>query len=140
LRSDLFEVAAMPTASPMVVRLPFHITPGEDEALASWIVQISAALRQSSLVLGRTAFGVDAAADPEWWRRPSDATLSRISARTGFDPEQVRAMTFLGWATARCDEDADRFGSRRWTAPTANHRRDGSISAVNARPRTNDRT
>lgn len=113
----------MPMALPKAMRLPCHITPGEDETLVSWIAQISAALGQSSLMLGRTAFGVDAAADPEWWRRPSDATLSRISARTGHNPAQVRGMTFQGWATARSDEDAERFGSQRWTAPVPSHLR-----------------
>ncbi len=113
----------MPTGLPKTMRLPCHITPAEDEALVSWIAHISAALGQSPLLFGRSAFGIDAAADPEWWRRPSNATLSRISARTGLDPVRVRDMTFLGWATARGDEDAERFGSRRWTAPTSSHLR-----------------
>ncbi len=113
----------MLTALPRTVRLPRHIEPAGDEALASWIAQISAMLGQSPLMLGRSAFGVDASVDPQWWRRPSDATLSRIGDRTGLEPARLRTMTFLGYAAARSDEDADRFASRRWISPVPSQRR-----------------
>jgi transposase len=123
LWSDLFEVAAMPVVSSASARLPRHITPGEDEALVSWVARMSLALDQSPLMLGRIAFGVDAAADPEWWRRPSDATLGLICERTGLDRSRLEATTLRGWAMARDDEDAERFTSRRWMTPKPSRRR-----------------
>jgi len=113
----------MPAALTAVTRLPCYIAPAEDEALASWFTQMSAQLGQSPLMLGRLAFGVDGAADPEWWRRPSDTTLCRISDRTGLGLAQLQAMTFLGWATAHHDESAARFTGSRWRAQRVTRRR-----------------
>ena len=59
----------------------------------------------------------------KWWRRPSDATLGLIGERTGLDRYRLEAMTLRGWATAREDEDAERFTSRRWTTPKPSRRR-----------------
>ena len=41
------------------------------------------ALRQSPLMFSRHGFKVDAAGDPEWWRRPSAGQLETIAERTG---------------------------------------------------------
>jgi hypothetical protein len=123
LRSDLFEVAPMPKAPQARALLPLHIEPATDEALVSWVAQTSAALGQSPLMFGRHGFNVDAAGDPEWWRRPTDAVLAAISERTGVDRARLRAMTFLDWSIARDDEDAERFASRRWTNPKPGRRK-----------------
>ena len=68
-------------------------------------------------MFGRIAFGIDGAADPAWWWRPPEATLFRISTRTGLDPARLRGMTFLGWAATRGDEDVERFANLGWVAP-----------------------
>lgn len=119
LRCELFEVAAMPRVSPGIVRLPRHVEPAEDEALVSWLARLGADLELSPLVLGSTAFGVDGRQDPEWWRRPSDAVLAQISARTGLPPARLRAMTLLDYATARSDEAPERLSGRRWVTPAS---------------------
>lgn len=92
--------------------LPLHVIPQNGEALASWMARLSAALRLSPLALGRLAFGVDAAADPDWWRRPSAEMLALIAQKTGVSIRELAAMTFTGCASARDDEAPHRFGSR----------------------------
>ncbi|WP_244440106.1 TniQ family protein [Mesorhizobium metallidurans] len=123
LRSDLFAVSAMPEAFPARAMLPVHIEPGADEALVSWLVQLSWALRQSPLMFSRHGFKVDAAGDPEWWRRPSAGQLATIAERTGVEQARLKAMTLLGWSIARDDEGAQRFTSRRWTNPKLGRRK-----------------
>lgn len=93
--------------------LPLHVAPQNGEALASWIARLSVNLRLSPLVLGRMAFGIDAAVDPEWWRRPSAETLALIAKRTGVNTSELAAMTFIGWASAWDDETPQRLGGRR---------------------------
>jgi len=123
LRSEAFEVAAMPRQAVDTARLPRHVAPDDGEALISWIAQLGADLAMSPLALGRDAFGVDARTDPEWWRRPEAETLMRIDRRTGIDIIRLKAMTLIGWASALDDEDADRFAARRWRSTAASQRR-----------------
>ena len=113
----------MPAAFPAQAMLPVHIEPAADEALVSWLVQVSWALRQSPFRFSRHGFKVDAAGDPEWWRRPSAGQLATIAERTGVEQARLRAMTFLGWSIARDDEGAQRFTSRRWTNPKLGRRK-----------------
>lgn len=113
----------MPAAFPARAMLPVHIEPAADEVLVSWLVQVSWALRQSPLMFSRHGFKVDAAGDPEWWRRPSAGQLATIAERTGVEHTRLRAMTFLGWSVARDDEGAQRFTSRRWTNPKLGRRK-----------------
>ncbi len=102
--------------------LPLHVAPQNGEALASWIARLSVDLRLSPLALGRMAFGIDAAVDPEWWRRPSAETLALIAKRTRVNTSELAAMTFIGWASAWDDETPHRLGGRRrsaWQWPRA---------------------
>jgi transposase len=110
----MFEVLQMPAALPQTPRLPYFIKPAEDEALVSWVARLSAQLDQSPLMLSKQVFDINAAVDPQWWRRPSRAVLSRIIERTGIEPKRLLAMTFVGWAAARGDEEPERFAGRRW--------------------------
>ncbi len=123
LRSDLFVVSAMPEVSRARATLPVHVEPAADEALVSWLVQVSWALRQSPLMFSRHGFKVDTAADPEWWRRPSAGVLATIAERTGVEPSRLRAMTLLGWSIARDDEGGHHFTRGRWTREKPGHRR-----------------
>lgn len=116
LRSDLFAVTALPPVPATTGLLPLHAAPQSGEALASWILRLSAALRLSPLALGRMAFGIDADVDAEWWRRPSIETLARIAKRTGISTHALAAMTFIGSASARDDEAPQRFCSRHGSA------------------------
>jgi len=118
LRSDLFEVVAMPRSADATVPLPLYVAPTEGEALRSWVARLGAALGLSPNALGRDAFGVDGRSDPEWWRRPDADTLIRIARRTGIDPARLEAMTLIGWSYTGDDEQADRFAARRWRKPT----------------------
>ena len=106
----------MPEASPARATLPVHIEPAADEALASWLVQVSWALRQSPLMFSRHGFKVDAAADPEWWPRPSAGVLATITERTEVEPSRLRAMTLLGWSIARDDEGTTDH-TYAWSSP-----------------------
>ncbi|MGF6312071.1 transposase [Bradyrhizobium sp. i1.8.4] len=112
LQSDLFAVTALPPAPAMTGLLPLRVVPQSGEALASWITRLSAALRLSPLALGRIAFGVDATADPDWWRRPSTEVLALIAEKTGVSTRDLAAMTFRDWGIARDDEAAQRIGSK----------------------------
>lgn len=124
LRPDLFAVAALPALPAMTGVLPLHVVPAEGEALVSWIASLSAIHGLSPPILCRTAFGIDTAADPTWWRRPSAETLGTISERSGVATSRLAAMTFAGWATARGDEIPHRFGSKSSApAPPSHHRR-----------------
>jgi hypothetical protein len=96
--------------------LPLHVAPQNGEALASWIARLSVDLRLSPLALGRMAFGIDAAVDPEWWRRPSAETLALIAKRTGVSTSELAAMTFTGWASAWDDETPQRLGGKLCSA------------------------
>lgn len=116
MRSDLFAVTALPPVPAMTGLLPLHVAPQNGEALASWITRLSVDLRLSPLALGRMAFGIDAAVDPEWWRRPSAETLALIAKRTGVSIRELAAMTFTGWASAWDDETPQRLGGRRRSA------------------------
>ncbi|WP_339427012.1 TniQ family protein, partial [Pseudomonas proteolytica] len=100
-RSDLFAVAVLPPAQARVGALPLHVAPAEDEALASWIISLAATLKLSPLALCRMVFEIDAAADREWWRRPSADTLAVIGSKTGIDIGVLEAMTFAGLSHAR---------------------------------------
>jgi transposase len=117
LRSDLFAVTALPPAPATIGLLPLHVAPQNGEALASWILRLSLALRLSPLALGRMAFGVDATVDPEWWRRPSAATLGLIARKSGVSTHELAGMTFTSWASARGDETPQRFCGRHSSAP-----------------------
>jgi hypothetical protein len=108
LQSDLFAVTALPPVPAMTGLLPLHVAPQKGEALASWIARFGCALRLSPLALGRMAFGIDAAAEPEWWRRPSTKRLGVIANKTGVDARELAAMTFAGWSSARDDEEPER--------------------------------
>lgn len=124
LRSDLFAVTALPPIIPaMPGQLPLHVAPQRGEALVSWIARLSTAFELSPLALSRMAFGIDVAADPEWWRRPSAETLAIIAGKTGVGTCELVAMTFAGWAYARDDEAPERFGARRWSASPLLHSR-----------------
>jgi transposase len=112
LRSDLFAVTALPPVPAMTGLLPLHVAPQNGEALASWIARLSVDLRLSPLALGRMAFGIDAAVDPEWWRRPSAETLALIAKKTGVSTSELAAMTFTGWASAWDDETPQRLGRK----------------------------
>jgi transposase len=116
LRSDLFAVTALPPVPVMTGLLPLHVAPQNGEALASWIARLSVDLRLSPLALGRMAFGIDAAVDPEWWRRPSAETLALIAKRTGVSTSELAAMTFTGWASAWDDETPQRLGGKLCSA------------------------
>lgn len=118
-RSDLFAVAVLPRGQARVGALPLHVAPAGDEALASWIISLAAALKLSPLGLCRMVFEIDAAADREWWRRPSADTLAVIGSKTGIDISVLEAMTFAGWSHARDDERPERFGGRYSSAPPA---------------------
>lgn len=118
LQSDLFAVAALPPAPAAIGLLPLRVAPQNGEALASWILRLSVALRLSPLALGRMAFGIDADIDVEWWRRPSTETLARIAKRTGTSMDALAAMTFAGSANARDDETPQRFCGRHSSAPS----------------------
>ena len=111
-RSDLFAVAVLPPAQARVGALPLHVAPAEDEALASWIISLAATLKLSPLALCRMVFEIDAAADREWWRRPSADTLAVIGSKTGIDIGVLEAMTFAGWSHARDDERPERFDGK----------------------------
>lgn len=130
LRSDLFAVTALAPIPAKKARLPLHVTPQTGEALASWIARLSIALRLPPLMLGRRAFGIDAAIDPEWWRRPSAEMLAEISRKTGIDADALAAMTFAGWSRARDDETPERFGGGHWSGSPSHHscRRDRRLS------------
>jgi transposase len=118
LQSELFAVAALPPAPAAIGLLPLRVAPQNGEALASWILRLSVALRLSPLALGRMAFGIDADVDVEWWRRPSTETLARIAKRTGISTDALAAMTFAGSASARDDETPQRFCGRHSSAPS----------------------
>jgi len=111
-RSDLFAVTVLPPAQARVGALPLHVAPAEDEALASWIISLAATLKLSPLALCRMVFEIDAAADREWWRRPSADTLAVIGSKTGIDIGVLEAMTFTGWSHTRDDERPERFDGR----------------------------
>lgn len=103
--------------------LPLHVVPAAGEALASWLGSLAVAHGLSPLALGRMAFGIDARADPEWWRRPSVETLTTIADRTGLEVSGLAEMTFAGWSVARDDEEPDRFTSGRWSPTPPSHSR-----------------
>lgn len=129
LQSDLFAVTALPPVPAMTGLLPLHVAPQNGEALASWIARLSVDLRLSPLALGRMAFGIDAAVDPEWWRRPSAETLALIAKRTGVSTSELAAMTFTGWARAWDDETPQRLGGKRRSAPPPRYsRRDRRVN------------
>ena len=112
--SDLFAVE--PVADEHAdarVRLPHYVEPIEGEALLSWLIRVGRGLGLSPVELSRGAFGVDALAEPEWWRRPDDLTLRLIARRGGLSRERLEAMTLRGWERACDDEDADRFSAAR---------------------------
>lgn len=121
LQSELYAVAAMP--SPAVLRLPRHVVPGKDEALGSWVARLAFSHGLSPVAFCRDALGVDAGADPEWWRRPSPETLDAITRWTGLGTDQVRAMTFLSWREGGDDEQAQRFAAEHWDAKQPDDRR-----------------
>lgn len=123
LRSDLFTVTALAPIPAMKARLPLHVAPLPDEALVSWIARFSIALRLSPSALGRMVFGVDAKADPEWWRRPSAEMLAAISSKTSIEARTLAAMTFAGWSSARGDEAPERLGGNRSYALPPRHSR-----------------
>ncbi|MDC3911922.1 hypothetical protein KQE47_26700, partial [Raoultella planticola] len=72
------------------------------------IISLAATLKLSPLALCRMVFEIDAAADREWWRRPSADTLAVIGSKTGIDIGVLEAMTFAGWSHARDDERPER--------------------------------
>ncbi|MBX9907839.1 MAG: TniQ family protein [Beijerinckiaceae bacterium] len=113
--SDLFDIAPIAEErADGLVRLPHHVEPIEGEALFSWLMRLGRSLDLTPRALSRDAFGVDALAAPEWWRRPDDRTLGSIARRSGVSRDRLEAMTLRGWATARDDENADRFSADRW--------------------------
>jgi len=118
-RSDLFAVTVLPPVQARVCALPLHVAPAEDEALASWIISLAATLKLSPLALCRMVFEIEAAADREWWRRPSADTLAVIGSKTGIDIGVLEAMTFAGWSHARDDERPERFDGRYSSASPA---------------------
>ena len=123
MQSDLFDVTALPPVRAASGRLPVYVAPQEGEALASWLARLGSVLSLSPLALCRAAFGIDGAADPEWWRRPSDEMLTAIAGRTGVDIHKLAAMTFTGWSKARDDEAPERFSGRyRPTSPRCRNR------------------
>lgn len=126
-RSDLFAVTVLPPAQARVGALPLHVAPAKDEALASWIISLAATLKLSPLALCRIVFEIDAAADREWWRRPSADTLAVIGSKTGIDIRVLEAMTFAGWSHARDDERPERFAGRYLSAAPARDSRDRRI-------------
>jgi hypothetical protein len=71
----------------------------------------------SPLAMCRLTFGIDAAVDREWWRRPTSAMLELISNTTGIDYAVLETMTLRGWSHVRDDERADRFGARYYSHP-----------------------
>jgi hypothetical protein len=113
--SDLFDIA--PIAEERAdgpVGLPHHVEPIEGEALFSWLIRLGRSLDVLPRALSRDAFGVDALAAPEWWRRPDNRTLGFIASRSGVSRDRLEAMTLRGWATAGDDENADSFSADRW--------------------------
>lgn len=126
-RSDLFDVSTLPSG-PANGRLPVYVAPQEGEALASWLARLGAVLSLSPLALCRMAFGIDAAADPGWWRRPSDEMLAAIAGRTGVGIHKLAAMTFTGWPKARDEEGPERLsGGYRPTSPRRRNRSGGRL-------------
>lgn len=112
--SDLFDVASIDEElADGPVRLPHHVEPIEGEALFSWLIRLGRSLGLSPRTLSRDAFGIDALAAPEWWRRPGDPTLRSIASKSGLSRDRLEAMTLLGWTMARDDEDGDRFSAGR---------------------------
>jgi transposase len=86
-----------------------HAVPSDGEALCSWLTRLGNRVGMSGRDTARRAFGIDSHRRPEWWRRPPPAELAVLAGKSGLKPEQVRAMTLLDWAEARCDERHDRF-------------------------------
>lgn len=103
----------MPELLPAPTTLPMHVEPQADEALVSWLVQLSYRLGQSPLMFSRHGLMVDAASEPGWWRRPSPDRLNLVAQRTGIDLERLAAMTFIGWTLARDEENAQRLARKR---------------------------
>jgi hypothetical protein len=96
--------------------LPLYVEPAPEEALISWLLRLANRLRVSLRALMTVGFGVDdRTVGPQWWCRPHDWLLVRISERTCVSVARLRQMTFEEFEPAyRDDEASGRFAGRRY--------------------------
>ncbi len=112
--AELFAVEPFDFEIVRVPRLPAHVTPFADEALASWLLRFADPFGVSpqALLLGdaETEFTIH----PEWWRRPDAMVLAALARQTGvaaagdhFAPHRCSRCAFaLGRTEVRPAADA----------------------------------
>lgn len=123
--ADLFEVELFEPLESGAPRIPLavSISPGPDEALASWLLRYAApvAIPPEILLFDRA----DAALieRPDWWRTPDPILLARLAARTGMPKPALAAMTFLDWSLQDWHEEmSERFARWRYQLPRSKSR------------------
>jgi hypothetical protein len=124
---DAFEPQiAVPTRSKNGTRraLPLYVEPLAEESLFSWLHRLATRLQVSFHALARQSFGIDdRAGHTVWWHRLHVWRLAKISQQTGVSLSRLRQMTFDGLQPPyREDEDAARFGGRRYDTWAPKHR------------------
>lgn len=104
--------------------LPLYVEPAPEEALLSWLLRLATRLRVSLRALMAAGVGVDdRKLGSQWWCRPPEWLLVRISERTGISLGRLRVMTFEGFEPAyRDDEASGRFTGRRYDSLAAQSR------------------
>jgi transposase len=98
-------------------RLPVHVTPFTDEALASWLLRFADPFGVSpqALLLGDTE--TEFTIHPEWWRRPDAMVLAALARRTGVAADRIKALSLADPSgDSAVDAMPERFARQRYTS------------------------